>query len=348
MIAFYTDPHIGINRIAGTTPESRRKLSNRIYQQCLDLNAEYDGVPIVCLGDLFDSFSNSELFIEQAIEIIKTQFCILAGNHDLVNRSDAVGSLQLLKTLYPNKVLITEFGGHGAHITAVPDEAILISIPHVATQELFEESLEHAYTQASYKAYKEPRILLLHCNFNLSYDNISETTLNLSSKWAEQLLNVFSYVLLGHEHIHRSLYDDRLVILGNIHPTGFTDIADKYCWTFDNGILSKHLLWSKSSGYAEIDFNQLPITTSAEFIRIVGKAKPEDLLTLSKNINKMWKTNDSVLAIKMDVEVEDTLLKLTSSKEVTLKTLPDMIREELRGTPALYRLWVELSGDLYA
>jgi len=105
-VLIYTDPHIGLNRLANTTQASAQRLGEKNFlwvQYLLELFKQKDMLAF-CLGDLFDQYSNDEAVIKQAMELIQHTDIVLAGNHDISNRKDKVSSLELLHKVYGDKM----------------------------------------------------------------------------------------------------------------------------------------------------------------------------------------------------------------------------------------------------
>ena len=91
-------------------------------------------------------------------------------------------------------------------------------IPHCRTQTDFEMQLDQAGSGD---------ILCLHCNYDSPFAD-KEQELNLTRERAEQLLERFKFILLGHEHAAADHFDGRLKIIGSLFPTSFGDVGAKH------------------------------------------------------------------------------------------------------------------------
>jgi DNA repair exonuclease SbcCD nuclease subunit len=338
-IVFYTDPHLGLNRVANTTPASRAKLREALYDQ-IDRVLDADGAK-VCVGDLFHTYSNDEETLFQGYRALRYSEVILAGNHDVTNRKDSIGSLQFLSTLEPGTVWITPFGEAGYQVYRMGN-AVLFGVPHVASQALFEESLQRVCDEVdsgdvprsgTMKEGPGVRILLLHANYECPFAE-AETTLNLTEAWAEKLLERFDYIIMGHEHQPRDLFGGRLVILGNTHPTGFSDISDKRIAILEGGELRFEKIWDAKSGYKAYTRDTIPTATSAQFVRITGTVDAGDVGKVTKAVANLWKESDELYAVKLDIEVKTATVTADGTR-IEVESLPATIRKELKGTSML-------------
>lgn len=335
----FTDPHLGLNRRANTTLSSRKRLAN-----CLQTHAYFAatrGKPesVVCAGDLFDTFSNSEEDIMRGSAIAKYCDVVLAGNHDLTNVADSIGSLQVVDELLEDTTVITCPDFTQPFVEYGELEGMdLAFIPHHPTQELFDEAVDNVV--------KDDRILraiFLHCNYENDMAHGSDTSLNLTRKQAEALLGVADYVFLGHEHEPRSLLDGRLVILGNTFPTSFSDISDKYCYDLTPDSLTKSCLWEARTGYAELKYNgeEFPkIPTDAQFIEVTGKTTMEKAVDLAEYLREVWEVSHALL-VRNNVTVTSDYSQ--TAEVVDFEKLPDEIERQLIGTP-LEEKWHHYRG----
>lgn len=345
-LIIYSDPHIGVNLMANTTPASRERLSKAQWRSLDKVEKYSDGGDLVCGGDFFHSHRVDEDAFLAGLKWAQGHSLILSGNHDIVNDRYKSGSMDILKYVCrPDKFAGTRFGEVNTY-TMPFSKGRIYGIPHCTTQELFEQSIDLQSKAAAADGDKwQCKILLLHCN----YDNplaTKETELNLTRTLAKQLLeNHFDYVILGHEHNFRTDLNDRLIVIGNTYPTNFGDIEDKYCLAFDEkGEPELCTLWEKGKGYIEVDWADLsPIKPHHEWVRITGNCPPGSLHDLTKAIKKLWLELPEVVAIKLDVKLEamtnDTDYK---ASEVNLMKL---IQSELANQPEMLKLWKELTDD---
>jgi hypothetical protein len=260
-----------------------------------------------------------------------------------------VGSLQLLRSLLPSddetSIVYNAFGSNRVYARSLVDGHLLVAVPHVSDQALFEYALADAYELAESIPAGSRKYLLLHCNYDNPFTD--ETSLNLTRENAEELLQVFDYILLGHEHQPREDLGGRLIIVGNPMPTSFADISNKRIIRIeDDGSLKSVPVWLEREHSWVGDWNKvvdsfLPSAASQlQFIRLVGKVEPGQLVDLGKTVRKLWADMPELLCLKVDVEVAG--MAKPSMGRAELNRLPEKIAEELKGTD-LEDLWTELN-----
>jgi hypothetical protein len=273
--------------------------------------------PSYCLGDLFDTESNDELVIKQGYQVASMCQRTLAGNHDLPNREGKLSSLQLIAGMvrYEDQVVLGSVGEPGFALSREGNAAIFM-VPHMASQHLFDTSISEAihYAMDGWRQSNNRLILCLHCNYNSGLIH-NDASLNLTSRQAEELLETFDFILLGHEHMPRRLHNDRLIILGNTHPTSFSDISDKFIWEFDGKEFKSHKIWNARQGHCEVDWQTLvkPWTEAqatrinaegAQFLDITGAAPPDMLPKVAAGIAQLWRDNPDLLMVRNSVQSE--------------------------------------------
>lgn len=332
MIRFYTDPHIGVERSTHTTPASRIRLKEKIMYKLTDIESLPDDCRAVCLGDFFDSDKPNIATIASALAVFERTDLILYGNHDLSNRVDTVSGLQLLNQAYADQ-------DRTRAMTFLDCSAQLYPVHHHLTQEEFEKTLDKTrpYLGATGK-----NILLLHCNYESPHD-LGPAALNLTRETAEQLLSRFDYVLIGHEHQTRTDFDGRLIILGNIHPTSFSDISDKYFWDWDGKQFKRYKCWSKDKGFASVswqDLSDLEFYPELEFIDVVGTANQEHLPAINKMVSDLWSKSDKLLMVRNSVQSTEAEIDVTAIAEHQSISVPDRITKGLKDSP-LQELWLK-------
>lgn len=344
-VRFFSDPHLGLERTSHTTPASRAKLKQKLFSQAL--SSFRQGEATYCLGDLFDTESNDEATILQGLAVVNGIDGVIAGNHDCPNREGRKSSLQLIQSVYPDKVIAGEVDEPGFDVRCCEEGAdlTLVFVPHMATQALFETSLDEAAAWASTQVTSKYSALCLHCNYNSGFAD-NESTLNLTRDKAEQLLKVFNYVLLGHEHIPRADFGGRLQILGNTFPTSFSDISDKFVWEFVDGNLVPHKIWDASTGYISLLWGELLNESSehwghegVQFIEVTGKAPAERMPEIAKKISDIWKDSPDLLMLRNNVQVEQADLPQGDGTVTKIQDLPSRVASELKDAPELLGLW---------
>lgn len=300
-IWFFSDPHIGTMRTSHTTQASRLRLRDALYEQAMDIM--WPSEPVYCLGDLFDTESNDERVIQHGYRVAQQCEKVLAGNHDLPNREGKLSSLQLIAgMLEEDQVVLGSVDEPGFQVDA-HDLAHVYLVPHMATQALFDQSLQEVHDFAGREVKDRPKILCLHCNYNSGFIQ-NDASLNLTTAQADWLLERFDYVLLGHEHVPRKLHGGQLIILGNTHPTSFSDISRKVIWEFNDTGFREHEIWS-TDGFMSLNWEDASTEIEGvQFLDIVGSAPSDQLPKIAASIAKLWRDNPNLLMVRNSVESE--------------------------------------------
>ena len=341
-ILFFTDPHLGINRLSHTTVESRSRLKESTYRMAYSISNWAAHGPKFCLGDLFDSDTNNEAVIAQGADILKSGVNVLAGNHDLPNREGKLSSLQLLAHAVTKSAVSGDVYLPAQFVQSVRiARTNIYLVPHQISQEVFEQVLQETKEKAKGRSQTESAILCLHCNYDNPYEH-TDASLNLTPEQAEDLLTVFDHVLIGHEHSSRMLHNGRLILLGNTHPTSFSDISDKYYWVYDTdtSTFSQYLCWGKQERYRRLSWEELlstdidPVWPDLQFVEVFGSAPAGQLPEVAGAVAKLWKTIPSLLMLKNSVVA---IGEEADAKEVAHKALdlPEKVTLALEGTSML-------------
>lgn len=340
----FTDPHIGTKRAAHTTRESAARLEAALYDSAMHIVA-HDERPI-CAGDLFDKAFNNEATLVQGFNVARLCHAVLAGNHDLVNRADVKTSLQALREVGCPVIAASDL--------TEPTFSVgfngLYFVPHHASQDLFEKALLQAKEDATESRSGRPAVLFLHCNYGLHEVMLTnDATLNLPEPMAKDLLEAFDLILIGHDHNPRRYLDGRVVILGNTHPTSFSDISDKFKYTLnitDEEVkLDKELIWSMGEGFAEIrlgdDVETLP--AGVQFVNVFGMADASQAAEVSDFIRSVWEARPGAFAVRNNVQIGE--LQVDDDVEPPkLVNLRERIEGDLAGSDLL-ELFSELAKE---
>lgn len=358
----YSDPHFGLTLNANTTPLSRLRLRKHLLSHVCGVLDPFreQGHHVLCAGDFFDKHQNSEEVIASSLAPATRTDWILSGNHDVTNSVDRVGSLDLLRYL-----------GHADRIVPPVLSAPLFDsapevrwravggalggfrmylVPHHASQDLFEATLDAVAEAASTDRTETEKLLVMHCNYDSPAAN-DRVSLNLSKRRAEVLLKVFPRILLGHEHAARTDFDGRLIVIGSPHPTGFGDVAsDKFVLEMSPGKEPvRHRVWKASDHYLEVDHASLleQIKPSHRFIRVTGEVPASDLHKVASAIKAVW-TRYEPFAVRSDVIVISGDADRAVLEGMSPERLRHIIATELQDSPDLLALWEEISRDQVA
>ena len=218
-----SDFHLLLARKENFTAESSARREAESRRLLLEiLQTPHDEA--VCVGDFFDRFSNSETGILEAAPIAQRFSAILAGNHDVSNRTDVRGSLDVIAEMTPGVVKA------GSPKVETIENATLVWVPHQLTQEAFEDCLSAVMNQT--RQATGWRLLFLHCTYDSPFsENLS--SLNLTEDKAQELLGAFHHIFIGHEHNPKDLFDNRLHIVGSHFPVAFDQLVDHRHFVFD-------------------------------------------------------------------------------------------------------------------
>lgn len=321
-----SDFHLGTKRQAHTTRESSERLKESVFLQAraITMNSPHTNL---FLGDLFDRSYNDEATLRQAMQVAGSLNAILSGNHDETNRVGSLTSLQFVKTLIPSKILSADDLSKPCWIA----DGKLKFVPHHASQTLFEQALEEVMEQDA------GGYLFLHCSYDLGFAT-EDNTLNLTSEMADKLLQCFTRIFIGHEHNSRELKGGRLVLVGNHHPTSFSDLSDKYSWVLDTDAdtVEKTLIWSKEERYREVKLGDVEVDLrGVQFVDVVGGSE-ESGVEVAQFIRTLWDTYPKLLAVRNRVVLNNHLSDVAVDEEsARLTNLPQRIRSELEGTEML-------------
>lgn len=342
-ITIFTDPHLGTARQAHTTRESSAALQMSLYHQAMSIVRTGD-FPKVCVGDLLDKSTNSEVIIGQAHDVASECQWVLAGNHDETNREGTLSTLRLLKQ-------------QGLPIIATPNLTdpffdcfeSMYFVPHHASQEVFEQAMRDAAAHAAENRDGLASYLFLHCNYDFDL-NTEDSTLNLRRELAKELIEAFDYIFIGHEHNGSVDLGGQVVVLGNTHPTSFHDIGDKFIYhlELDTATLTKELVWSVEQSYAEIKLgSDIGDLRGIQFVDVTGTDSVANAVEVSEFIREVWKASyfkpegeegviTDMFAVRNKVEIKDSLQDVdTEFNEVIAEDLQTRISKDLAGTDLL-------------
>ena len=337
-LRIFTDPHLGVSRQAHTTRESSKKLTQKQYETARKAKEIEPGQRIVIAGDLFDRTYNSEAVILQGMDVAEDCF-ILAGNHDLPNRADVQCSLDVVQQAWNNQVVMCEALDQPMSREIL--EGVYL-VPHHANQELFEQALAQAVQAA--KEREGNKVLFVHCNRGFIPEEAASSTLVITDQMEAYLLQTFTRIFYGHEHKATENLDNRAFVLGNTHPTSFSDISDKYCYDYDTETdeLVRHKLWGVTPGYLRVKLGEdlTDQVDGIEFVDVEGHGTRKET---ADYLQQLWESLPNALAIRSRVEyvTEDGVVVTADAEPVNLQAA---IRKDLEGTSML-TLFEELCNE---
>jgi hypothetical protein len=292
VLTVINDTHVGTVRSAGTTPESQLALREHNIQALKALMPESGDMMI--LGDLFDTYNVPMLDLLNAFKVLNTwlqtgsgTLYLVAGNHDLSKTTSVLSSFQflakLLKGMFSKVVVIED-------ATMTPYGYV---IPHLRNQDLFNHELS-----------KVPEVdnLFLHCNYANNFAVQSDQSLNLSREVAEKL--PVKNIILAHEHHQRVELNGKVTVIGNQIAMSVSDWlanGNKHFLQVTGSTLTRQLAASRSVEFAEVQWD-VPVESSAKFIRMVGTASAEQASAVLSAINK-YRAASKALVITNGVNV---------------------------------------------
>lgn len=348
LLAFFTDPHLGLRRSSHTTLKSQGLYRDALYEHVLEQIKRLTLPELIdkpatlfCLGDLFDTFSNDEETILQGHHIASLCKHTLGGNHDVANRTDVIGSLHLIQKMLadngrPDAIILSpDPGAPYAYRSDVADTDVsLIFVPHCLTQDVFASSLAIAASKADPNRYN---ILCLHCNVGDGFGDVDGhgSSLWLTSDLQDTLIQHFPLTLVGHEHEPRELHNGKIVILGNTFPVGFGEIAQRFVYSFNTETrkLTKIAIFNPETYFEQLDAAYLMesggvIETDKKLIEITGKVRSVDFAAFTRAVMQFWKTNPELFAVRKNVETDKPLAakRDDDAPEFVRRTLPDIVK----------------------
>lgn len=353
---WYTDPHQGADLKANTTSLSRQKLRDAQHDSLVkvicDFRRENPEGHVGCAGDFFDTDSNSEAVIMKALKVASVTDLILGGNHDVKNTRDTACSLDVVTAVWGDRVVGVDFGEVKVVTTQLPKSNIVYyMVPHHTNQEIFDAALVEATRRRVEE--QDPsgdtvHYLVLHCNYDSGFA-VQDTALNLGAPQAKKLLESFDYILIGHDHHHKTAFDDRVIVIGNTFPINFGDISEKFALNIgeDGHPESITTIWDPAHHYLELDASGVsegltPVSNAIQFLKITGEIDASQLYDVTKAIAKLWKTLPNVLAIKPEFKVKTASGTVQADTAISQLTLTEMIQSELAEQPTMLKLFEDL------
>lgn len=313
------DTHLSVNRVSGTTPQSREDLRNYVFAEFDRLLHIADGHDLCILGDLFDSFEVAprdwlEAYLLLANWCANNPDCTLdlvAGNHDVSLKGSKVSSFETLATVLKQQFDNVDVTGIDCTSKAYLDGFQIHVVAHHRNQELFDLTLAKVLEDCERGDY-----VLLHANYDNKFAEQADHSLNVSE--AQALEFTKKGVTLIHAHEHQSRVEiphgtpadgGSVVCLGNQIPTSVADCLgnnSKFYWSLDGNGLQKFEYWKVGgdNGYQAIDWRDLNQgATGAKFIRVVGDAVNAEAAQVIDAIHRFrQKSNAFVITNAVKIE----------------------------------------------
>lgn len=286
------DVHIGTERSAGTTVDSRWKLRQTVIAQFKLLLPEAQDLMI--LGDLFNDAEAPQIDLFMVYSILDSwltysghHLYVVAGNHDLSKTSNVFSSFdllcQLLRTASSRVTIIKE-------PTMTPYGYV---IPHLANQDLFNKAL---------KTVPASKFLFLHVNYDNFFAAQSDQSLNISKEQVDSL--PVETVIIGHEHNFKQ--EGKVLLPGSQTCTSVSDwIGAKGKFLVeveDNGSWEVKQVQERDVAFIEQDWKSLE-PTEHTFVRVVGHATAEQAAQVASTIAK-FRAISEAFVVSNAVQIE--------------------------------------------
>jgi predicted phosphodiesterase len=315
------DVHIGVNRSAGTTQESRRALKQYLQNELHSLLFRHTDKDLIVNGDLFDAFDVEIMEIlwtfytfADWLEQSKKKVFLGKGNHDISKDDQKLSAFSfmcmLLVKQFPDQVVVIEGGLQQLY------EHVWM-IPHCLNQQQFEEELAKASEII-------PAYILLHANVDNHYAEQADHSLNVSDEWIRKLTDQGHTLVFGHEHHHKLKYGGNVIVTGNQFPSSVYDCmtqknaqADglKYAhWLYETKdakgfthvCLDKIVTWDALGTYSEVlwfNLDHADYHHQAEFVRVIGTALAEEAPNVVSAIAK-FRQKSQAFVVANAVEIQ--------------------------------------------
>lgn len=311
------DLHLGVQRSGGTTLSSANALRAWAHQRhaaLLNLAVAHNCDVVTVNGDLADQY---DIPLGEGIEILATARDFLnahpdkelewgLGNHDLSKDSSKLGIVAFLGTILE--------GWFPGRFRLIREPSMLAGgaymIPHLVNQEQFDLALTRVPDEA--------KQVLLHCNYENTFAGALDHSLNVSREQVRKLRDRGMTVILGHEHLSRTLMNGHLVIVGNQFPTSVMDCLahgdaqkdgkKRALVIAEDGSFEYIETWSKNDPdgwFAEADWRELEDLheDGRGFVRVVGEAVATEAADVVKAIAKFRQRSNSFVVTNA-VQVE--------------------------------------------
>jgi DNA repair exonuclease SbcCD nuclease subunit len=352
------DIHLGVERVSHTTPVGRERLRQKIFDRAADIVRRADGY-VVQAGDLFDKTRNDDKTLFQGYSIVSQVPVVLAGNHDVANRANGLSSLQMVDAMLPDgPVDLPDYNDPSPIFHDSYPATALFTCPYQPTQEAFVRALDSALVSGResrsadrFDGIESVFVLVLHCNYDLTFAKDDPLTNNLSPEKAEELLEVFDYIFCGHEHNPRVLHNGRLIMTGSIMPLSFAEMTDKFIWRVENGKVTYELIWSVDRHYRCLDAVEAPDVLAAEleFIKVTGTVSASEYADLLRKVQTWWQESPNLLAVNIsEVEVEGLVTSGGGDeifKPMAVRPLAESM-EALLQDSGLLELWRQIYAEM--
>jgi hypothetical protein len=331
------DIHLGVERMAGTTPASQLALQQYLATSMHSFIMQHTDKDLIIGGDLFDAFEVSlrtlivaytsiAHWLNESSGIVYLQ----DGNHDVGKRNDRPSSFsalgEILQRQFPGRVVrVREI------ITIIGDFPMPIYlVPHCMNQTLFDLEVD--------KLQDAPGgFVLFHANCMSPFAEHSDHSLNVAK---DTLVNLARHhiVLFAHEHQARTIDVQlgayRVRVLGNQWPSSIADCLangdaqkDGYKYAHvlhPDGNVEKIQTWHSDHAFLQCDWQDLS-TAEAAFIRVTGTVRPEQAADAVNAVARFRQQSQAfVVANDIKVAASDAEAKITELNVQSIRSFDVM------------------------
>lgn len=314
-----TDWHIGVRRVAGTTPVTQQQLRDVLRAKLAETLDDHDHL---IAGDLLDHFTveTSELIalyhvLSEWLMKYGRRLALLRGNHDFSMRGSAASSFDLLASIlraqFPDQVTVADL---------VTEWKQFVLVPHLPNNETLNIEV------AKLKDVRD-KVVVFHANIDNFFAAESQHSLCLSIEQIEDLVSRGNLVLCGHEHQYRELVNGRCVVLGNTYPSSIADClgnSRKVSAHVTGTNIELEETWHSEGNYIEVDWQSLrdgnAVIGDQQFIRIAGEAKADQAADVVNVVARFRQNAENVLvagnAVKVAGQVVFDEMALESTESI--------------------------------
>jgi metallophosphoesterase superfamily enzyme len=297
MLTVLHDLHLGANRSAGTTVNSKVALRARMQAQFRELLSGID-TDLMILGDLYDTFDINPVDIVQSYFAFSTwltmnptkKLYLVPGNHDLSKTSSTLSSFAMLGEFLS--------ASHSMQVIRMDKPGMTpygYVIPHLPNQALFDEALLEV---------PECDVLFLHVNYDNKFAARSDQSLNLTAEQAAACKA--QRILIAHEHNSRTT--GKIVIPGNQIASSVSDWLHspfKFYAQVSGSTITLVNCRARTNEYVEINWKELDGHPATSFIRVTGTATAEEA-TIAVTTLAKYRASSPALVISSAIEMQTT------------------------------------------
>lgn len=306
------DLHLG-----AVPPFSNRVTARRFHQyrkaHLLSLLSRGGSSLNVCTGDFFHRTSAWDSTFTQATMYARNFDFILGGNHDLSKDTSKTPALSHMRELLASEKGVRTRVIKASEVYEPEDKVCLTFVPYQLLQEDFIQELDRVRDWTPARS-DVPNLLFLHCQVGEPIGFAPDHENYLPMDKARELLEVFDYILVGHEHNYRTYENGRIITLGSVLPFAFDEMHTKYTHTFDTETRTwaRHTVWNSKS-FSSVNFKtflECPEGFShLQFLELTGTTTPSEQVKLVQALTGFYKTSTRLFSLKNNTRPESSFME---------------------------------------